>query len=57
VSDAVLLENRSRFNVIFDCYDSSSGGTGTAGTDNIWIDNVGDPAKSDPEGICSLPGS
>jgi hypothetical protein len=52
-SGALLVENVSRFNADLDCSDNSTGGTGTAGTDNIWIDNVG--AISNPSGICSLP--
>lgn len=41
-------------NRYYDCRDHSSG-SGTAGTANIWTNNLGDPAKSDPSGICSLP--
>jgi hypothetical protein len=36
------------------CYDDSTGGTGTAGTDNHWADNTA-TAVSNPPGICNGP--
>ena len=36
------------------CYDTSSGGSGTAGTDNHWADNTATVASS-PVGICATP--
>lgn len=40
-------------NVESDCIDRTFG-DGTANTDNTWTNNLGDPARSSPEGICSL---
>ena len=36
------------------CVDDSSGGSGTAGTNNHWADNTATVASS-PVGICALP--
>jgi hypothetical protein len=56
-SDVRISDNDFRGqdeNRYYDCRDHSSG-SGTAGTANRWMNNLGDPAKSDPSGICSLP--
>ena len=47
---ALVRDNVSLENFGSDCFDDSTGGSGTAGTRNTWIGNLGDPAKSNPAG-------
>lgn len=54
VSGAIIEDNDLRHNRDLDCSDDSSG-SGTAGTANTWIGNLGNPYKASPEGLCSLP--
>jgi Right handed beta helix region len=49
---AQFLNNDFRFNTGFDCDDDTLGG-GTAGTANIWTNNLG--LDDDPDGICIQP--
>jgi len=49
---ADLTRNTSLDNVVLDCQDQTTG-AGTAGTANLWEDNVGRPDFDDPDGICN----
>jgi hypothetical protein len=49
---ADLTRNTSLDNVVLDCQDQTTG-AGTAGTANLWEDNVGRPDFDDPDGICA----
>lgn len=46
--------NDARGNRKRDCLDSTRG-SGTRGTANTWIRNLGKPARSSPKGLCKLP--
>jgi hypothetical protein len=48
-----IHDNDFTGNVESDCVDLTYG-DGTANTDNIWTNNLGDPARSSPKGICTL---
>ena len=43
-------ENEAEDNAGFDCRDTTAGGTGDFGTDNVWTGNEGD--TSSPAGLC-----
>ena len=48
----IIRDNDFRNNRDTDCVDTTSGG-GTAGTDNLWTDDLG--KEDSPNGICALP--
>ena len=49
--DVRLRANDARGNVAGSCQDETTG-DGTLGTDNTWIDNLGELDSSSPAGIC-----
>ncbi len=51
-ADNVIHDNDFRFNLGYDCYDTSSG-SGTEGTANTWFDNLG--TDNDPAALCTGP--
>jgi hypothetical protein len=48
----LFRDNRALGNERLDCWDRSEG-TGTSGTANTWIDNIGETDR--PSGICNAP--
>ncbi len=46
-----IHDNNFSGNDIYDCQDTTTGGSGTLSTDNTWTANLG--ATSDPAGLCS----
>jgi large repetitive protein len=51
-TDNLFRDNRALGNERLDCWDRSEG-TGTSGTANTWIDNIGETDR--PSGICNAP--
>ena len=51
-TDNLFRDNRALGNQRLDCWDRSEG-TGTSGTANTWIDNIGETDR--PSGICNAP--
>ena len=51
-TDNLFRDNRALGNQRLDCWDRSEG-TGTSGTANNWIDNIGETDR--PSGICNAP--
>jgi hypothetical protein len=43
-------DNLAEDSSVYDCFDATDGGTGDAGTDNTWTNNIG--ALSSPDAIC-----
>ena len=50
-SDNNIHDNDATGNSDTDCFDNTSGGTGTVGTHNEWTNNIGD--TDNPDGICN----
>jgi len=48
-------DNRFEDSIVYDCYDATDGGSGDAGTDNTWTNNIG--ATAQPDAICDPAGT